>query len=110
MLVLMIPLFRTNTTMRKATMNENEKIWQLTSKASYGLVHDAPVLLHEDHEDAIMLNESAACFIELCDGERSVDEIISMIVEDFEVSEEQLALDLKPFIEAMNREGIIELA
>ena len=89
-------------------MNENDKVWRLASKASYGLVHDDPVLVHEDHEDAIMLNESAACFIELCDGRRTVDEIIAMIVEDFEVSAEQLALDLGPFIEAMDAEGMIE--
>lgn len=90
-------------------MSEGEKIWRLTSKASYGLVNDEPVLVHEDQEDAIMLNESAACFIELCDGQRSVDEIIEMIVEDFDVSAGQLALDLGPFIAAMDEEGMIEV-
>ena len=90
-------------------MSNGETVWKLSSKAHYGLVHDDPVLIHEDQEDAIMLNESAACFIELCDGQRSVDEIIEMIVEDFEVSEGQLALDLAPFIAAMSEDGFIEV-
>ena len=90
-------------------MSSGETVWQLSSKARYGLVNEDPVLIHEDQEDAIILNESAACFIELCDGRRSVDEIIAMIVEDFEVSVEQLALDLAPFVSAMDEEGFIEV-
>jgi len=89
-------------------MKDGEKIWQLGSNVSYGQLYDEPALVIGDQDDAIVLNESAACFIELCDGKRSVDEIIEMVVEDFEVSAGQLALDLQEFVEEMAREGIIE--
>ena len=91
-------------------MEDGDKVWALNSKVSYGQLFDEPALVIENQVDAIVLNETAACFIELCDGQRTVDAIIEMVVEDFEVSAEQLALDLAPFIEAMAEEGIIEAA
>ena len=91
-------------------MNNGDMVWALNSGVSYGQLYDEPALVIEGQVDAIVLNETAACFIELCDGQRSVDEIIEMVVEDFEVSAEQLALDLAPFIAAMAAEGIIESA
>ena len=89
-------------------MEDGDKIWQLSANVSYGQLVDEPALVLEDQDDAIVLNESAACFIELCDGKRTLDEIIEMVVEDFEVSAEQLKLDLQGFIQEMAQEGIIE--
>ena len=88
-------------------MKDGDKVWQLGEKVSYGQLYDEPALVFEGQVDAIVLNDTAACFIELCDGQRTVDEIIEMVVEDFEVSAEQLALDLQPFIDDMAKEGII---
>jgi len=91
-------------------MNDGDKVWKLNSQVSYGQLYEKPALVIGDDADVIVLNDTAACFIELCNGERSVDEIIQMVVEDFEVSAEQLALDLQGFVQEMAQEGIIEAA
>ena len=88
-------------------MKNGERVWRLDSAVSYGQLFDEPALVLKGQADAIVLNDTAACFIELCDGKRTLDEIVEMVVEDFEVSAEQLALDLAPFIEAMAQEGVI---
>ena len=89
-------------------MNDGDKVWRLTTNVSYGQLCGEPALVLEEQEDAIVLNESAACFIELCDGKRTLDQIIEMVVEDFEVSAGQLALDLQDFINEMAGEGFIQ--
>lgn len=54
-----------------------------------------------------MLNDTAASFIECCDGTLTVEEIIAGMTDDFEVSAEQLVQDLGPFIAQLAEEGII---
>ena len=83
-------------------------IWQLDSAVRYRRLLDEAVLIHQEKAEALVLNDTAVSFIELCDGKRTVDEIIAEIVENFEVSAEQLVQDLTPFIKELSREGIIK--
>lgn len=55
-----------------------------------------------------MLNDSTINFLEACDGKRTVADIVGAMSDDFEVSAEQLAEDLAPYIEQLAAEGIIE--
>jgi hypothetical protein len=83
-------------------------IWQLDSAVRFRRLLDEAVLIHQEKAEALVLNDTAVSFIELCDGKRTVDEIIAEIVENFEVSAEQLVQDLTPFIKELSREGIIK--
>lgn len=84
-------------------------IWKLDSGVRYRRMFDEAVLIHQRKAAALVLNDTAISFIEGCDGERSVAEIIEELTGQYDVSAEQLATDLEPFIEQLAAEGIIEV-
>ena len=94
--------------MSDAELSGGSMIWRLDSAVRFRRLLDEAVLIHQEKAEALVLNDTAVSFIELCDGRRTVDEIIAAIVESFEVSAEQLTEDLMPFIKELSREGIIK--
>lgn len=44
--------------------------------------------------------------IELCDGNRSIDDIVSVLAQEFDASRDQIIADIMPFFERMQQEGI----
>lgn len=91
-------------------MNKGKTVWQVDPSVRFRRLLDEAVLIHQDTSEALVLNDTAISFIEGCDGRRTVEEIIAGMVEEFEVSAEELAADLAPFIEQLAEEGIIEPA
>ena len=89
-------------------MTKNTTIWKVDPSVRFRRLFDEAVLIHQRKSEALVLNDTAISFIEACDGKRTVDEIIAALTEDFEVSADQLADDLAPFIEQLAAEGIIE--
>jgi len=83
-------------------------IWKVDSSVRFRRLFDEAVLIHQRNAQALVLNDTAISFVEGCDGERTVGEIIAAMTDDFDVSAEQLAEDLAPFIEQLAAEGIIE--
>ncbi len=94
--------------MSDAGLPGGNTIWRLDSAVRFRRLLDEAVLIHQEKAEALVLNDTAVSFIELCDGERTVDEIISTMVESFEVNSKQLVEDLMPFIKELSREGIIK--
>jgi hypothetical protein len=90
------------------TESANKAIWKVDSNVRFRRLFDEAVLIQQETAEALVLNETAISFLEACDGERTVDEIISGMVEDFEVSAEDLATDLGAFIQQLEQEGIIK--
>jgi hypothetical protein len=90
------------------TESANKTIWKVDSGVRFQRLFDEAVLIHQENAEALVLNDTAISFIEACDGERTVDEIISGMVGDFEVSAGDLAADLGAFIEQLELEGIIK--
>jgi len=88
-------------------MSANRTIWKVEQGVRFRRLFDEAMLIRQGQDEALVLNDTAVSFLEACDGERSVDEIIAAMVEHFEVSAEQLAEDLAPFIEQLAKEGII---
>ena len=89
-------------------MIEGNTIWAVGSSVRFRRLLDEAVLIHQEKAAALVLNDTAISFLELCDGQRTVDEIIAGMVDDFEVSAEQLLEDLAPFIRELAEEGIIK--
>ena len=89
------------------TKKPQQKIWKVDSSVRFRRLLDEAVLIHQEKAAALVLNDTAISFIEACNGKRTVAEIIAGMVDDFEVSAEQLAADLSPFIEQLADEGII---
>ncbi len=87
-------------------MDANE-IWQLNEHVRYRRLLDEAVLIHQERSEALVLNDTGVAFLELCDGQSSVGEIISVMVTRYEVTAQALSNDLAPFIEELARDGII---
>jgi coenzyme PQQ biosynthesis protein PqqD len=51
-----------------------------------------PVLLYP--EGILFLNESAAAVVQLCDGARTIDEIVAHLAAEFAASEDELQSDV----------------
>jgi hypothetical protein len=61
-----------------------------------------------DMESLFTLNEVGSRIFALVDGERSVRDLTSVIVEEFEVSEGEAEVDVKEFVEKLLEIGSIE--
>ena len=94
--------------MNDTVITGGNMIWRLDSAVRFRRLLDEAVLIHQEKAEALVLNDTAVSFIELCDGERTVNEIIAGMVENFEVSADQLVDDLMPFIKELSDEGIIK--
>ncbi len=56
-------------------------------------------------EGAVRLNPTAAEVLELCDGERSVDEIIDVLIARYDGAD--VSEDVRELVEAMSQRGLL---
>jgi pyrroloquinoline quinone biosynthesis protein D len=56
-------------------------------------------------EGAVRLNPTAAQVLELCDGERSVDDIVGVLVERYEGAD--VGEDVRELVAAMTERGLL---
>jgi len=67
------------------------------------------IILNLDNGFYYSANEVGARLWELCDGRRTVRDIIALISEEYEVTEEEAAGDVFDFLGDLHREGLITL-
>jgi Coenzyme PQQ synthesis protein D (PqqD) len=89
-------------------MKEGQKVWKVDSSVRFRRLFDEAVLIHQEKAEALVLNDTAVSFIEGCDGQRTVAQVIETMLVNFEVSAAELAADLEPFIHQLAGEGIIK--
>lgn len=68
-------------------------------------VTGAAVLLHP--EGIVELSETADAVAQLCDGARSVPEIIGALAQEYEVDAEVLRADVQTCLESLAERGLI---
>jgi pyrroloquinoline quinone biosynthesis protein D len=73
------------------------------ARLQYDEVRDEHVLLVP--EGVVRLNPTAAAVLELCDGERSLDEIVGTLSERYEGSD--LRDDVHGLVDGMTRRGLV---
>jgi pyrroloquinoline quinone biosynthesis protein D len=56
-------------------------------------------------EGAVRLNPTAAQVLELCDGERSVDDIVGVLAERYEGAD--VGDDVRELVDAMTQKGLL---
>jgi coenzyme PQQ biosynthesis protein PqqD len=56
---------------------------------------------------AIYLNETAAVIWELCDGERSIKEIVDALTEAYPETRDEIVVDVIEAVERLHREGAL---
>lgn len=59
-------------------------------------------------EHVLRLNASSAAILELCDGRRSLDEIVGRLAETFTAERERLARDAIALIETLRARRLVE--
>ena len=69
---------------------------------------DEIVLVGNNGLSMHMLNKTAANIWEMCDGTRSIDDIIGIICERFEVSAEEASADVRSIIQRMEAAGFVK--
>ena len=60
-------------------------------------------------EAALLLNETGAEIVRLCDGERSTEQIIDSLAEKFRVADrDTLRIEAEKFLEAIRARGLLQ--
>jgi pyrroloquinoline quinone biosynthesis protein D len=73
------------------------------ARLQYDEVREEHVLLVP--EGAVRLNATAAAVLELCDGERSLDEIVDTLSERYEGAD--VRDDVQALVDGMTRRGLV---
>ena len=70
-------------------------------QTAYQVVDGQAVIVLADSGQVTILNEIGAFIWGLCDGAHSLEQIVSAVVEEYEVTEEVAAQDALEFLEQM---------
>ena len=91
-----------------STCHSNKsKSWRVHPNVRFRRLFDEAVVLHQKQAEAVVLNDSGAAFLELCDGEHSFEEIIELLCMQFQVEAETLRDDIVPFARELQDGGYI---
>jgi len=88
-------------------MFDTSVTWKLDKNVRYRRLLDEAVLIHQQQAEALVLNDTAVAFVELCDGQRNTSVIIGKMIGTYAVDSDGLAKDLEPFIDELASCGII---
>jgi len=86
---------------RVLTADSRPKLWRL-ARLDFDPVRQRPVLLYP--EGAVLLNDTGAAILELCDGARSVTDIVTILNERYHVDVEA---DVTEYLDQMAQRELI---
>lgn len=82
-------------------------VWALDPGVRYRRMFDEAVLIHQEKAEALVLNETAVSFLELCDGKNTLEQITQILLDRYQTSHAQLAADLSGFLAELQESSII---
>lgn len=88
-------------------MTNSENIWRVDPKVCYRRIFDEGVVIHQQKAEALVLNEVGVSFLELCDGDRSVQQIIELMLQQYDTGVEVLTRDVHDFVQELSESGVI---
>jgi pyrroloquinoline quinone biosynthesis protein D len=80
---------------RLLTLDSVPKLWRL-ARLEYDQVRQRPVLLYP--EGAVLLNDTGAAILELCNGSRTVGEIVTILTERYQAD---VGADVTEYLDRM---------
>ena len=83
-------------------------VLRINRKTRFRRVFEEAVVIHEDKNEALVLNETGAASLEACDGEKTFEQLIQCLESQFEIETETLRRDMSEFASALLSEEIIE--
>lgn len=82
----------------------------IPSKCCIKYRHDNEfTIVSNNRQEIYYLNESASFFYELCNGKNSINSIVSEMLAEYEVDEEEIRRDIIELIRNMQWQDIIEM-
>ncbi len=82
--------------------------YRLSGKATFRSVGDSGVVLMTDTGQIYSCNSTAETFLRLTDGQRTLQETADAICVEFDVSKEQLLLDMEELLVFLISEGVLK--
>jgi pyrroloquinoline quinone biosynthesis protein D len=83
------------------TQDSVPRLWRL-ARLGFDSVRQRPVLLYP--EGAVLLNETGAAILELCDGTRTVSQIVSILTERYQAD---VATDVVEYLSSMAEKELV---
>jgi pyrroloquinoline quinone biosynthesis protein D len=80
---------------RLLSLDSVPKLWRL-ARLDYDQVRQRPVLLYP--EGAVLLNDTGAAILELCNGSRTVGEIVAILTERYQAD---VSADVTEYLDRM---------
>jgi pyrroloquinoline quinone biosynthesis protein D len=80
---------------RLLTLDSVPKLWRL-ARLDYDQVRQRPVLLYP--EGAVLLNDTGFAILELCNGSRTVSEIVTILTERYQAN---VSADVTEYLDRM---------
>ncbi|HEX8681328.1 MAG TPA: PqqD family protein [Ardenticatenaceae bacterium] len=68
------------------------------------------LLFHPQEKKVLYMNETTALVWQLCDGQRTIQEITALLVETFPDAAREIPGDLENILKQLQQERVIELA
>jgi predicted site-specific integrase-resolvase len=86
---------------------KNETSWLIDDRVRYRKVLDEAVVIHQNRAEALVVTASAHAFLECCERQLNFGQIVSEMMSQYEVTQEQLVSDLLSCIHDMESREII---
>ncbi len=83
-----------------------------SAKCAYRVIGESALIIdmvHFDKNKLCCLNESGTQVWELLDGDRSLDQVIDMFIDVYDVEREQAEKDIKAFLSTLAEKKLIDL-
>ena len=95
-------------------MTVGEDLWKRYPRRAPEVLEEAVgeedvVLCHPFREEVLLLNEMGAVLWELCEGERTLEDIVGEIVHSLDADEEQVRADVVAFVVDVKGRGFLNL-
>ena len=85
-------------------------IFKLRADIRHSRVGDEGVILRQDDAEVLVVNDVAARIVELIDSQRSLDDIIMMLEQEYEIDHATLEKDVIQYASELLESGIAETA
>jgi hypothetical protein len=85
-----------------------KKRFDKVSEAIWRQIGDEVVILMDDGLSTHVLNKTAACIWEACDGVTEMDDIVSNMCQRFDVEKEQALEDTEELVEKLIKAGVLK--
>lgn len=89
-------------------MQDPELVLKPKDDVRYRVVGDEAVVVRQDAAEVLALNDVGARVLELLDAESTLAQVIETLGREYDVSREELELDVENFVTSIRDAGIVE--